>query len=195
MALNAQSFLRTLQDLLPRGLAWNREENSDFTRLLLAIADELCRVNDRAVALLKEFDVREAEELISDWESLLGLPDECSPPATTLEARQNEAHLKLTSLGSLSRQFYIDLAARLGYTITISEYREFKAGISRAGDPLTNGDWVYAWLVSSPESLSIFFRSGVNRAGDPLAIYSDGVLECAINKRKPAHTIVLFSYG
>lgn len=195
MALNQGNFLSFLRDLLPTGPAWNRAPGSFLTDFLTSVAEELKLVNDRTETLRIELDPRTTNELLGDWERLVALPDECSDPDnTSIVTRRNEVLAKLTSQGSISRQFYIDLAARLGYTIEIFEYKQFLAGISHAGDLLSNGDWVHCWLVTAPAGTADFFEAGVDFAGDPLAVYSDGVLECYINKRKPAETLVFFSY-
>ena len=42
-------------------------------------------------------------------------------------------------MGSQSREFFIDVAAQIGYTITITEYRTFVVGIDRVGDSRVYG--------------------------------------------------------
>lgn len=198
MGLSPEAMLRTLQGLLPRGPAWNREDASYLTRFLQAIADEFSRVDGRAKTLIEELDPRSTTELLSDFERLLGLPDECTATIeiTSQQQRRNEiVQRSITAIGGISRQYFIELAASLGYTVTIYEYRQFRAGLSHAGDPVSNGDWVHVWRVDAPEGVGQFFSAGRSVAGEPLAVYSDGVLECVINKRKPAETIVLFAYG
>lgn len=195
MGLSQENFLRLLQDLLPRGLAWPREPQADLTDLMDGLAAEYCRLDARTTDFLNEMDPRNTTELVEDWERLLGLPDECTGEQTSLASRRAEIVAKLTAQGSLNPQFYIDFAARLGYTITIYEYRQFQAGRSVAGDPVSNGPWVHVWQVNAEDSVAQRFSAGQNFAGDPLAVYADAVLECAITKRKPAHTIVLFTYG
>lgn len=166
-----------------------------MTNFLTSTAEEMKLVNDRTEALQVELDPRTTSELLPDWERLLALPDECSDPDnTSVATRRREILAKLTGQGSISRQYYIDLAARLGYTVTIYEYRQFLAGVSHAGDPVSNGDWVHCWLVTAAGGSADFFEAGVDFAGDPLAVYSDGVLECYINKVKPAETLVFFAY-
>jgi uncharacterized protein YmfQ (DUF2313 family) len=46
----------------------------------------------------------------------------------------------MTVLGGQSRQWFIDAAAQLGYSITITEYRPFMVGIDRCGDNRVYGD-------------------------------------------------------
>lgn len=195
MGLSRDNFLSLVRDLMPTGLAWNRAPDSFLTEFLTSLAEELTQANKRTDELRVELDPRTASESLDDWERLLALPDECSDPEnTSLATRRNEVLAKLTGQGSISRQFYIDLAARLGYTITIFEYRQFQAGVSHAGELLSNGDWVFCWLVTAPAGVADFFEAGIDVAGDPLAVYSDGVLECYIEKRKPAETLVFFAY-
>ena len=42
--------------------------------------------------------------------------------------------------GAQSRDFFISVAAMLGYTITITEYRTFVVGLDRCGDNRVYGD-------------------------------------------------------
>lgn len=195
MRFTSEQYKKMLLDLLPRGRAWDRLPGSIAYDFIDAISKEFERVDARANQLIKEADPRSALETLDQWESFLGLPDECTGEQTTIEGRRQEILAKLTALGGISRQYYIDLARALGYEITITEFRPFRAGLSRAGDALTNGDWIYAWRVNAPAVNGILFRAGSGRAGDPLALFSNEVLECVISKNNRASRIVLFAYG
>ncbi|MNJ68827.1 hypothetical protein D3C77_651150 [compost metagenome] len=83
----------------------------------------------------------------------------------------------------------------LGYTITIEEFRPFRAGLAAAGDALTNGGWAFTWRVHAPEVAVIPFRAGLSAAGEQLRAWGNDTLECKINQLKPAHTVALFAYG
>jgi uncharacterized protein YmfQ (DUF2313 family) len=48
--------------------------------------------------------------------------------------------MRMTMEGGQSRQFFIDVAAQIGYTISITEYRPFVVGIDRCGDNRVYGD-------------------------------------------------------
>lgn len=190
-----EQYREMLYRLTPRGRAWPRERTSTLYQKYSAIAQELERIDLRGAQLIEESDPRTALEMIEDWERALGIPDECTPPANTLERRRADIVARLTQQGSLSRQFLIDFALNLGFIITIDEFRPFRAGFSHAGDPLTNGDWVYTFQVNAPIETIKYFSAGISQAGDPLASWGNEFLECAINKRKPAETIALFAYG
>ena len=112
----------------------------------------------RASKLLEvESDPRSTIELLPDWERNWGLPDPCYKQPLTIHDRQLALVLRMTMIGAQSRQFFIDVAAFLGYTITITEYAPFMAGVSNAGDTRTPpldpnpliGD--YRWYIGPPE--------------------------------------------
>ena len=157
---------------------------------------ELARVDVRGESLPIEANPVSTNELLSDWERVAGLPDKCSGVLEeTIQGRRNALLTKLTSIGGQSAQYFIDLAASLGYTVTIEEYRPFRAGLSRAGDALANGDWVFTWLIRAPAVSIMEFRAGRSGAGERLRTWGNDTLGCKINQLKRAHTIALFAYG
>lgn len=196
MAVSAEQYARQLRALLPTGPAWDEQDKETvMTRLLEAVADELARIDARSDDLLREWNPSTTLELLPDWERVMGLPDECVGVAQTVPERRDAIIAKLTLIGGQSRQFFIDLAAALGYTITITEFQEFQAGFSCAGDPCCGEAWAYAWQVNGPEVTVRVFLCGQNSSGDRLRTWGNEKLECAITQRKPAHTHVLFAYG
>lgn len=196
MALDSEAYRDLLKSLIPVGAAFPRDDDTEMHKLLHGMADELARLDARAVDLLREVLPSETIELLTDWERVAGLPDRCNGSLElTLQGRRNVLLSKLASTGGQSPQYFIDVAASLGFVVTIEEYRPFRAGMSTAGDSLTNGDWIYTWTVHAPEETIISFRAGKSRAGEPLRDWGNELLECKINGLKPAHTLVLFAYG
>jgi uncharacterized protein YmfQ (DUF2313 family) len=111
----------------------------------------------------------------------------------TLQQRRNALVAQLTGIGDQSRQYFIDLAASAGFTITITEFRPFTVG-SRVNDPIYNEIWRFAWQVNAPQTTVEWFTvtSGVNEG---LRSWGNQLLECLISRLKPAHTKVLFAYS
>jgi uncharacterized protein YmfQ (DUF2313 family) len=179
-------YLKLLQSLLPKGKAWTRDPSSTMSQFLMAIADELVRLELEALSLLEERDTRYSTALLPDHEYDLGLPDECSSLANTLVLRRNQAHSKLTALGGAHKQYFIDLAANLGYTITIEEYPD--GGLTS----------IFHWQVVigyDDDMYLLWFTSGGSVSGDPICqVVGTDVLECFINRYKPAHTKVFFTF-
>lgn len=196
MARTAEQYKELLKALLPPGEAFPRDVSTNMDDLLAALAEEWARIEARGENLIVESLPATANEMLSDWERVAGLPDKCAGTLeTTMQGRRNALVSKLTSTGGQSRDYFIAVAKALGYEITISEFRPFRAGFSQAGDPLTNGDWVYTWRVNAPETTIIEFKAGLSAAGEALRTWGNDTLECKINQLKPAHTIVLFGYG
>lgn len=192
----AIEYLRLLQSLLPKGAAWNRDESSVLTQFLHGQAEEFSRADERSDDLLDEIKIDIVSELITDYEIDFSLPDECSDPAETLIERRNIIHTKLISLGQQDKQYFIDLAAALGYEITITEHKPFWAGVGAAGDPCGDQDVIFHWTVNALYGAdTIYFVAGSGAAGDPLVRYPAlTLLECTIKKYKPGHTTVSFVY-
>lgn len=196
MARTAADYREHLKALLPPGQAFPREPGTDMEKLLAGMAQELARIDSRGEALISEANPQTTAEMLTDWERVAGLPDKCSGSLEeTLQGRRQALLAKLASTGGQSPQYFIDLAAALGYIVTITEFRPFRAGMSQAGDALTNGAWVYTWQVNAPAVSAIPFRAGQSNAGEPLRAWGNDALECKINQLKPAHTIALFAYG
>jgi uncharacterized protein YmfQ (DUF2313 family) len=196
MAHTLEEYAQLLKNLLPPGQAFPREPGTNLEKLLLGCAAELARVDGRAEFLAIDVMPITTTELLSDWERVAGLPDKCSGELeATIQGRRNALVAKLASVGGQSAAYFIGVAASLGYQIEIDEFRPFRAGMSRAGDALTNTpDWIFTWRVTAPATTIISFRAGLSAAGEPLRTWGNSALECKLNQLKPAHTTIIFSY-
>jgi uncharacterized protein YmfQ (DUF2313 family) len=195
MSLTAEQYRDQLMALAPTGQALPTDTDSVWARLLLALAGELARLDGRADDLVDEADPRTALEMLADWERVCGLPGACSQDIETIQDRRRACHMALAAQGGQSALYYIDMAAALGVVVTVKEFRPFRAGAAVAGDPLTNGDWIYAWSVRAPATTVQYFQAGGNAAGDALANWGNEALECRLSRLAPAHTILIFVYG
>lgn len=197
MARSASDYLKLLQRLLPLGKAWTRAPSSVLYDLLLGLAAEPARVDLRVDDIPNERDTRTSSELLSQHENDLGLPDDCTSLADTIQERRQRAHQQLIALGQQTPAYFIDLAAALGFPGgTITEYSPFICGVSQSGDqcgPLSN---LFHWTFNLPQEGQLtYFICGSSSSGDALQNYAtNAVLECVIRKYKPAHTIVRFNY-
>lgn len=197
MVLTETDYLRQMQALLPPGPAWPKDDDALLTRMLGALAAELSRVDGRVQKLVDEDDPRMAAELLLDWERVAGLPDACvalSGQTQSIAQRRAALVARLTMLGGQSKAYFIALAASLGYTVTITEFRPFRAGQSRSGDPVAT-NWQFAWQVNAPLNTVTPFRAGNAVAGDPINSWGNKLLECVLSRFKPAHTTVVFAYS
>jgi uncharacterized protein YmfQ (DUF2313 family) len=193
MGLELQDYRNQLARLLPKGQAWDFSEDATFDKLLYAIAEELLRIDNRSQDLLNEADPRTTYEMLEDWERMVGLPDECTALANTLEERRDQIVAKLVKRGNQSIQFFKDLAAPLGYDIQIEEYDQFHVE-EPVGGRLYGVEWLHAFGVIAPLQTIRPFRVNSHTVGERLVEFGDDALECIITKAKPSHSVVLFIY-
>ncbi|WP_110972134.1 YmfQ family protein [Pseudomonas huaxiensis] len=138
----------------------------------------------------------ESAEALADWERVLGLPDPCVVnEGHTVGQRIAAVIAKLQSPGGQSRGFFIQLAASLGYNISITEFRPARAGVAVAGDAVNGDSWTSSWMINA-EAVGVFVaRAGSAAAGEALAVWGNELLECRMESMRPAHTTIVFSYG
>ncbi len=200
-----------LINFLPKGLLWQPQEQPVFSDFLEASAQEFCRVDDRVKQMLLEIDPRTTDEALDQWESAMGLPDECTPDGLSDDERRDQIVRKLTIVGALSKTFYEQLILDLGFVATVENRVNFIAGRARAGDLLTNYfnrhfvagstagtflteiGWRHYFNVELPATAVTHFVAG-SLAGEALQTFSNPFIECTIKKLKPAHNGVTFSF-
>ena len=135
-----EDYADAMQALLPLGQAWPR----DWEGVLMRVVRGLTRIwgdfELRASHLLEqESDPRLTIELLPDWERNWGLPDPCYVAPQSIAERQFALVQRMTIEGAQSREFFIGIAADIGYTITITEYRPFRVAIDSCGDSRVYG--------------------------------------------------------
>jgi uncharacterized protein YmfQ (DUF2313 family) len=196
MAMTANQYLAQLQALLPSGAAWTREPDADLTNAMLAIATELARIDARLDDLVNEGDVRTATELMTDWERVLGLPDDCmANTVLTLAQRRLLALQRLVEEGGQSAAYYIGLAELLGEPgCTVSEFRPMNCNDNCNSALGSQGDRFF-WRFNIPHAPANLRPMNCNdNCNSALQVYTPSLAECPIRERKPAHTQVLFTY-
>jgi uncharacterized protein YmfQ (DUF2313 family) len=168
-------------------------------------------VDKRLADLLElESDPRSTVDLLPEWERAFGLPDDCLAEPVSIADRQKALTARIATLGGQQPEFFVRLAAGLGYTIRIAEHMPFMCGVSEVGDtrPVDGPVAGFRWEIG-PESMRPYwtvlvlnprlswFRVGASEVGvDPhlrIGIATD--LECLIRRFGPAHTVIYFDYS
>lgn len=191
----AADFLKALQGLMPRGRAWPRDSDAVQTQVLSGLAPSYERATARANYLLVDSFPATTYELLPEWESTLGLPDPCAGVAPTIPQRQAQVRARFVGVGGPSIQSLTAFAANLGYTVTITQYTQSRAGMLKAGDPCCGYDWNFAWKITAPLNTLVRAVAGAMAAGDPLVAWGNSVLQCEFSAIMPAHTIPIFAFG
>lgn len=174
-------YTQQLLALQPPGRALPTDPDTNWVKLLDALAAELLRVDGRLTDLTNELTVNDAAiEMLADWERVLGLPDPCAPAPTDPVIRRARIRAKLSSVGGQSRAYFLNVLFQLGVVASIDEMQPFEMGISGMGDGVGGGEWANTWQVNVPGNVD----------ADTQAL-----LKCVINQLKPAHTAVLWSFN
>lgn len=134
-----------------------------------------------------------AGDLLADWERVLNLTPGDNDG---YQQRLDRVLIKLSEMGGLSIPYFITLASRIGYTITIDELQPFRTGENRCGDTLYIADIIFTWRVNvyGLDVPLYYFRAGTSRTGERLMTLGDQILESTLNDLKPAHTFCYFLY-
>lgn len=199
MGMSVQSWLASLQALLPPGRAFTREPDANFTKLLEAVSAMFSSAESLAVDLRNQSaDPQIATSMLPDWERLLGLPDDCTAGLDlSTPLRQRAASARLVELGGQSRAYFIALAEAYGEPgCTIDDGFAQMTCNDDCNDALYSLADVFTWRVNIPRPIDQVEAMTCNSdCNDALASFSLALAECPITERKPAHTQVIFSYA
>lgn len=201
--LTPQDYRELLFSLLPPGMVWPTEPDSNLQRLLAGSAEEFARVDARALELLAEADPRQADALFPEWESSFGLPSDCAPAEQSLADRRVALIGRIVGRGGMRHTDYIDLAEGLGYEGTqIIEHREATMELANGvgprgaeiGDAMSGEGWLWAWDVLVPSGVVREAEIGASEIGDPLRSWGDQLVECAMHEAAPSWLILNVGY-
>lgn len=182
--MDAAAYARALKKLLPPGLVWLLDVDSNLSRVFLAVGDELARVEQRGKDWVEETDPRTATETLDDWERVLGLPDEdvLTIPVTDAERRVAIVQ-KVVRTGGQSRAYFIGLALACGFGVFIDDAYGLtvaRCGRLRCGGRLRGRGWAFAWRVDVDTYATVRL--------------SGAELERVLNRVKPTHTVIVMNF-
>ncbi|WP_426056873.1 YmfQ family protein [Janthinobacterium sp. PSPC2-1] len=194
-ALSKRDFVSILQKLLPTGAAWPRSPGASITRLLAALAHMAATFDLRLQLLLDELNPDTSFQLLPEWEAFTGACGSCCIEPGSMKDRRARVISKLTEQGSLSKAYFLQLAADLGYQdTTITEFRPTHCEMT-CEVPVVNEAWRFVWMVNLPHEENNYSMFRANSPADSLIdAYDFGALECRFMQLKPAHTNVIFTY-
>jgi uncharacterized protein YmfQ (DUF2313 family) len=146
--------------------------------------------------ILLESDPRTAVVTLSDWERVYGLPEpEIVAAGISQSVQERRAALvaKVNLEGGQDIPFFINLAAALGYAITITECQPHTTEHDTE-HPVYDEQYRFVWYVNAA-LVTLRESTTEDDTEMPTAVWGNALLEAAIRRYKPAHTHVLFSYA
>lgn len=192
MERGTERYTRLMLALLPPGRAFPRDPDSVRGRTYSALAEEFARIDATFEQILTERSPRTAYALLSEWEAVLGLPDDCTGGAETIAERRAAAHARMIATGGQSPAYFVEVAKALGYDITITQYRARWSGMRRFGQRYGAEDMQFTWRVTATTGTIRPRRHGAAYHGEPYKTWGNYPLVCLIRRLAPAHTTVLF---
>ena len=202
-----------MQALLPRGRAWPRDSDATQTAVITGLCGLYAGSNASAAELLVEAFPSTANEMLPEWEQTLNLsatgPDvagyfnvdsnvslalrtSTTTLSFTLSQRQANVVAALIDTGGQSRAYFIQMAAALGVTVTISVFSRFTVRCP-IGTPINGDAWAYTWQVNAPVAAAIGYTPTFDIVLSPGNL-GNPTLDQRLAATKPAHTVCIASY-
>ncbi|CCQ38785.1 TPA: YmfQ family protein [Yersinia enterocolitica] len=192
---SVNEYTAAIQSLMPGGLVWPKISGGVQTSTLRALARSYQRSDEDARDLLDAAFPSTATAMLPEWEATLGLPDLCAiGEIDSIIQRQRAVVSKLFGIGGQSVAYFTRIAGALGYTISITQYRQACSGMSVCGDAINGEEWPFTWLITAPETTINYAQCGLTYCGDPLRSWGNKQLECRLTVLNPSHTILKFGY-
>lgn len=144
---SAADYAGAARALLPRGRAWAAEPGSTQAQVLAAIGAFFARIDAAFSAVLNGSQPGSPTAMLPEWEATLGLPNPFLGANPSIEQRLDQVRGRFVNTGGQSRQRFIDYAAALGFTISITTYAPFRAGLSSVGNSVGGPEWSFVWGI------------------------------------------------
>ena len=119
---DTEDHAQAIAHYMPGGKIWRAKNimDSKLRALLRGFGASAQRQEETLDEFWNEIFISTTEEFLPDFEKALGIPDDCFTGTGTIAERRADAQLKMVSLYVVTEQDFIDLAAILGFSITIT---------------------------------------------------------------------------
>lgn len=173
---SVEDHAKGIAHYMPGGKIWRAKNivDSKLRALLRGFGASAKRQEEILDKFWDEVFIGTSEEFLPDFEKAVGIPDDCFPGTGTIAERQADVQLKMVSLYVVTEQDFIDLAAILGFTITIERTVGVRFTWTILGDGVAT--------VGFPYEFPFTFGETTN----------SNILQCLFKKLKPANTRLLF---
>lgn len=191
----AEQYKQQILKLLPQGRVFDKSEGTNLEKLVSGLSKEFERMDTMVNKLPSEVNPKTTESFIQEWLDATIDSELCTDVDETIEGKRSAILGQLLATGGASKKYFQDVALALNIPVKITDkLQPAKAGITRAGEPVTGDGWAYTWIVNGPEQSARYLKAGTGKAGEPLVSYGNNLLQCVFERLKPAHTTILFLY-
>lgn len=165
---------------------------SVLNALITAWAIEFFRLDTTFQQTLDEHDMTSTTIFIDEWESAVGIPDECFDGTGTDEFRRQTIVAKFAQMNLQTEQDFLDLATLFGFTVTITAGGD--AGVFPLDFPLS----FFPETKTAKHTMLVDLPGEGNTFALPFPIpFGSGplnLIQCLFNKSKPACVQIIYRF-
>ncbi len=113
---------KVLADYLPGGVVFGgkTDETTTLYKLLLGLAEQSRLIEENLELTFEEFDITTTTDFLEQWESALGIPDDCFPGTGDIETRRLHVNTKFLADQVVTDDDFVAVAAAFGIDITVT---------------------------------------------------------------------------
>ena len=188
-----EQYADSLSAYMPGGLLFASRsiKDSNFRKLLRGMAGELFRANGLLRDYNSEIIPDQTIKFIDEWESALGIPDDCFKGTGDIDERRRDVLIKLASLGVQTEADFLGLAETFGIDIQI------RTGSENGLFPMTFPIVFFNTPKVARFTMIVTFdvdAANVFPLTFPFVFGDDtiAIVECLFRKLKPANCDIIF---
>lgn len=190
-APSQEEAARQLASTLPDGRAWQAKNlaGTNMHALVSACAAEFRQIQIQIETLSREFDVNLTDQLLPDWETSVGLPEECMGQMASLADRRKAVILRLRKIPFVTKADYEQLAFDLtGLSVTVTPGAEIELFPLDFPIPFASGNSYFKLYVTFNDAIGGFpylFPFNFISTGD-------NIIRCVFEQIAPANVLIIF---
>lgn len=190
-APSQEEAARQLASTLPEGRAWQAKNlaGTNMHALVSACAAEFRQIQIQIETLAREFDVNLTDQLLPDWETSVGLPEECMGQMASLADRRKAVILRLRKIPFVTKADYEQLAFDLtGLSVTVTPGAELELFPLDFPIILASGNSYFKLYVTFNDAIGGFpylFPFNFISTGD-------NIIRCVFEQIAPANVLIIF---
>jgi uncharacterized protein YmfQ (DUF2313 family) len=190
-APSQEEAARQLVSTLPDGRVWHAKTaaGTNMHALVSACAAEFRQIQIQIETLAREFDVNLTDQLLPDWETSVGLPEECTGQLAALADRRKAVILRLRKIPFVTKADYEQLAFDLtGLSVTVTPGAELELFPLDFPIILASGNSYFKLYVTFNDAIGGFpylFPFNFISTGD-------NIIRCVFEQIAPANVLIIF---
>jgi len=188
-SLTAEQCQQAIRLLWPPGQAFEYDDGSEFDEYSNALADEMCRIENRIPDAFNELFPQFAIETLDEWTDTFP-QSECLPPPVSDAEQRARILAVIRDQGGIHRQRFFDIAIENGFTIEdIAEYHASYADQAVADDPCV--DILFDGHADMPCDTPVAFEGWARWSVVTTNDIDKALLQCLLEEKQRATEFVI----